>query len=259
MTAGRNDWDVIVVGGGMGGLESFYGHLLCRDALKNRFWPHPVLDFVAAAGIVINAAGRRIADEGQGGIHVANCVAKLPDPLCAFVVFDERIWNGPPGRAKLVPPNPYIETVGGTVHAANSLSDLARALAVPVDAFNQTVSEYNAAVKAGNCSKLTLPRTTGNSFMPFPLDAYPIEVPPFRAMPLCVGITYTMGGIGIDADARVLSADGGVIEGLYATGATTGGIEGGPYAGYVGGLAKAAIFGLRAAEMARTRLAESRP
>jgi fumarate reductase flavoprotein subunit len=57
-----------------------------------------------------------------------------------------------------------------------------------------------------------------------------------------------MGGIAIDADARVMSTSGVAITGLYATGTTTGGLEGGENYGYVGGLSKATIFGLRAAD-----------
>jgi fumarate reductase flavoprotein subunit len=41
---------------------------------------------------------------------------------------------------------------------------------------------------------------------------------------------------------------GGTIPGLYAAGSACGGIEGGPHAGYVGGLMKALVFGLLAAE-----------
>jgi fumarate reductase flavoprotein subunit len=67
--------------------------------------------------------------------------------------------------------------------------------------------------------------------------------PPFFAVPLCAGITYTMGGIAIDGQCRVEHIAGGVIEGLYAAGSTTGGHEGGPVAGYTGGLGKATTFG----------------
>jgi fumarate reductase flavoprotein subunit len=59
-----------------------------------------------------------------------------------------------------------------------------------------------------------------------------------------------MGGIAIDADARALRPDDTIIEGLYAAGAATGGLEGGANVGYVGGLSKSAITGLRAAEHA---------
>jgi fumarate reductase flavoprotein subunit len=41
-----------------------------------------------------------------------------------------------------------------------------------------------------------------------------------------------------------------VIGGLYAAGSSTGGLEGGPNVGYVGGLIKAFAFGLIAADHA---------
>jgi fumarate reductase flavoprotein subunit len=46
----------------------------------------------------------------------------------------------------------------------------------------------------------------------------------------------------------VLAESGDPIPGLYAAGSCTGGVEGGPRAGYIGGLSKAVITGLRAAE-----------
>ncbi|MNL69757.1 Fumarate reductase flavoprotein subunit precursor [compost metagenome] len=70
------------------------------------------------------------------------------------------------------------------------------------------------------------------------------------AIRLCAGITYTMGGIAVDAETRVLSTDGETIPGLFAAGSTTGGLDGGPDAVYLGGLARAATFGLRAGESA---------
>jgi fumarate reductase flavoprotein subunit len=66
-------------------------------------------------------------------------------------------------------------------------------------------------------------------------------------MPICAAITNTMGGIVVDGDARVLDLNDKPIMGLYAAGSTVGGLDGGPHAGYVGGLIKATI-GLRAAE-----------
>jgi fumarate reductase flavoprotein subunit len=43
---------------------------------------------------------------------------------------------------------------------------------------------------------------------------------------------------------------GGTISGLYAAGSTIGGVEGGSRVTYMGGLMKATVFGLRAAEHA---------
>ena len=62
-----------------------------------------------------------------------------------------------------------------------------------------------------------------------------------------------MGGIAIDGNGRVKRSDGSVIAGLYAAGGATGGLEGGGALGYVGGLIKACVFGLRVAEDAARR------
>ena len=60
-------------------------------------------------------------------------------------------------------------------------------------------------------------------------------------------VTQTLGGIGIDERARVLSGNGNPIGGLYAAGADVGGISTG---GYSSGLAAALVFGRIAAEQA---------
>jgi fumarate reductase flavoprotein subunit len=60
-----------------------------------------------------------------------------------------------------------------------------------------------------------------------------------------------MGGILIDGKARVLDEQRRPIVGLYAAGAATGGLEGGPSGsavGYIGGLIKSSVMGLRAAD-----------
>jgi fumarate reductase flavoprotein subunit len=75
-----------------------------------------------------------------------------------------------------------------------------------------------------------------------------IESPPYYAVPLVAGISYTMGGIEIDASAHVISRTGASIKGLFAAGSCTGGIEGGPLAGYVGGYLKAVSLALIAAD-----------
>jgi fumarate reductase flavoprotein subunit len=67
------------------------------------------------------------------------------------------------------------------------------------------------------------------------------------AVHVVAGITHTIGGVRIDEHARVLSADGTPIEGLYAAGADAGGISAG---GYASGLASALVFGRIAAETA---------
>jgi hypothetical protein len=78
-------------------------------------------------------------------------------------------------------------------------------------------------------------------------DAVPIDRPPFYVIEALPAISFTFGGLLVDADARVLGAGGHPIPGLYAAGADTGGLY---VRAYAGGLAAALTFGLRAARSA---------
>ena len=75
-------------------LDRFYGHLLSRDAMDNPgLWPYPQIDAIATAAIVVDAAGKRLLDEGLGGISITNDLARLEDPLCATVICDAPMWE----------------------------------------------------------------------------------------------------------------------------------------------------------------------
>jgi fumarate reductase flavoprotein subunit len=225
------------------GMDRFYGHLLGRQAFENdKLWPYPIIDPIAAASIVVNEAGRRFLDEGRGGVFMANEVARLDDPLTATVVFDEAVWTGLAADNRYPPcMNPVFVKAGGTVLEAGDLASLAQKAGLPAEGLAQTVATHNAAIE-GAGPALSPARST-DRFKP-----HPIATPPFRAIPICAGITYTMGGVAVDEDSRAQHRDGGVIRGLYAAGSASGGMEGGPTAAYLGGLAKAVITGLRTAE-----------
>ncbi len=229
-------------------LDRFYGHLMSRDAMLNDgLWPYPQIDAVAAAAIVVDRRGRRLLDEGLGGIAITNDLARLDDPLCATVICDMPIWESA-GRAAQIPPNPQLEQAGGTLFRADTLAALAAAAGLDPATLNDTVAAYNEAVRSGTPAALSPPRSAKSG------NPRPIEAPPFFAIPICPGITNTMGGIAIDGHGRVRRPDGSVIDGLYAAGGCTGGLEGGGALGYVGGLIKACVFGLRAGEDAARRL-----
>jgi fumarate reductase flavoprotein subunit len=225
-----------------GGMNNFYGHLHNRNAMQStKHWPRPVTDDLAAAGIVIDVDGKRFTDEALGGIWISNAIARLPDPLGTTIIFDQAIWDGPPGRNHAQPPNPLVVEAGGTIHRADTLAELAGKIGLSPQRLIDVVGEYNKALDGGALQQLSPPRRNE------PNKAWPIRTAPFYAMPICAAITNTMGGIVVDGDARVLDPAGKPIAGLYAAGSTVGGLDGGPHAGYVGGLIKATI-GLRAAE-----------
>jgi len=241
------------LGAAITGTNRFYGHVLSKDALTNdMLWPYPYLDALVTAGIVVSKEGQRYTDEGRGGVSVANAVATLDDPLSSTCIFDHAIWEGP-GRNGLIAANPHLVKEDATVFEAGDLDALAAKAGLNAPALKQTVADYNAALAASGDATEFKP-ADGISRRSKKYKAMPIVKPPFYAVPMVSGITYTMGGIVINAYAQALREDGSVIEGLYAAGAATGGLEGGPQIGYVGGLAKSGITGLAAAEHVVQRL-----
>ncbi len=237
------------------GMDRFYGHPLAREALTNdQLWPHPYLDPMIVHGIVVDSSGKRIVDEGKGAVYVANVIAARENPLDAFVVFDERVWSGPAADITAPPaPNPTLRTCGATIYSADTIEQLAHKAGIPVQAFVATVEGFNRCL--GQCTLTELDPIRSDA----KVKPEPIRKPPFYAIPMCVGLTYTMGGPAIDSNARVLDESDRPIEGLFAVGSTCGGLEGGPFAGYLGGLAKAFIFGLRAAERIAHDLEDGSP
>ena len=232
------------VGAELVGLDMFYGHVLSRDAMTDaRLWPYPQLDALCAGAVVVDATGRRFADEGLGGISLVNTIARLDDSLGAVAVFDAAAWQDAKS-ADIVPPNPSLVENGGTIWQAASLEELASLADLDRDALLATVVAHNDAIDSDTFEELDPPRSVAI------YSAKPIKQAPFHAIPLCAGITVTMGGIAVDGAARVVRPDDSPIPGLYAAGSTIGGIEGGPCAGYVGGLIKAFLLGLVAAESA---------
>jgi fumarate reductase flavoprotein subunit len=229
-------------------LKYFYGHMLSRDSFTNdKVWPYPQLDELGTVGIVVNDGGERFVDEGQGGVFVANTIARLANPLSTWAILDEAIWEGP-GRTARIPANPQLANAGGTIIKAATIAELAAKTGIAREALERTVAAYNAALAGGTLAQLAPARSAQ------PITPSAIAKPPYYAVPICAGMTYTFGGIFTDGDGRVMSTRGAPIEGLYAVGATTGGLEGGTGGGYVGGLIKGVSFGLRAAEHIAQRL-----
>ena len=230
-------------GAAIGGFGKFYGHIHHKNAMTNaQLWPYPHLDAAAEIAILIGPDGQRFTDEGLGGVCMANAIAQLPDPLSSHLIVDEAIWQAEPKLSNTVPANPAMANAGGPIITAPDLASLAERIAVPPAALSATVAAYNDAIASGNFAALAVPRSVRKH------EPMPIAVAPFHAVPLCAGITGTMGGVVIDANAQAQTPAGAPFPGLYAVGTPVAGLEGGPRAGYVGGLSKAFVLGLLAAE-----------
>jgi fumarate reductase flavoprotein subunit len=230
-------------GAAINGFGAFYGHIHHRSAMTNpQLWPYPHLDAAAELSILVGPDGKRFTDEGQGGVCMANAVAQLSDPLSAILIIDDAIWRQEPDVTTTVPANPAMVNAGGELTSAADIETFAARLRLPADALAQTVRDYNQAVASGDFARLAVPRITRKH------APMPILNPPFHAVPLCTGVTGTMGGVVINEHAQALKPDGGIFPGLYAAGTPVAGLEGGPHAGYVGGISKSFVLGLLAGE-----------
>ena len=233
-------------------MNRFYGHLLSRDAFTNeKLWPYPTMDSLTGGGILVGADGKRIFDEGLGGVTLANHLAAMDDPASTWAIFDEEIWSTT-GKDEVVASNPQYVEAGGTLYSAPTVAELARKIGLPVDAVTSTVEAYNRGVE-DDPLKMVPPRTPGRRFGVLRnadrrIPVRSVRQAPYYAIPLAAGISCTMGGLAIDTKGHVQREDQSVIPGLYAAGDAAGGIMGGPIAGYTGGLAHAFCTALIVAE-----------
>lgn len=226
-------------------MEWFYGHCQSRDAVRNdRLWPFPSPWSVMAPGLTVDGHGERFADEGMGDEVMADRMSKSRTPAGCWAICDARIWRERAAVDALGLGSPTLEpdlrALGGSVVIADTIANLAELTGLPLAALSRTLDSWNSG------QVLDPPRTG---------ERLPLTEPPYYAVPLIAGITFTMGGLLVDECARVLDERDRAIPGLYAAGGSMGGLQGGPgeATGYVGGWSEAATFALLAAEqVART-------
>lgn len=220
-------------------MNSFYGHTmpwpLNRPIMERDFIPLAQFGITPRA-ILIDRNGKRFRDESLG--YYLNAQALLDQPENrALLVFDAAVHQRDSELSMHGFDRPaYARELGANVAQAATLAELA-ALVEPwgYPGVATAVERFNAAVRADNPA-MEPPRK---------LNQTPLDVAPFYAIEIQPAITYTHGGLKIDECARVLTADGEVIPGLFAAGADTGGNY---HVSYSGGLSVGAIWGLQAAK-----------
>lgn len=146
-------------------------------------------------------------------------------------------------------PEPFYRA--GTVQRADTLAELADKIGVPADALVGTVERFNGFARLGKDADhgrgdSAYDRYYGDPTLPNPaLDV--LEKAPYYAIRVEAGDLGTKGGLVSDEHARVLRADGSVIEGLYATGNTSASVMGNEYPGAGGTIGPSIVFGYIAA------------
>jgi tricarballylate dehydrogenase len=198
-------------------------------------------------GIMVNAEGKRFVDEGADFRNYTyasygRLILEQPKQF-AWQIFDQKVTHllRDEYRGRQV-----------TKVKADTLEELAEKLEdVDSKAFLQTIHEYNAAVRQDipfNPNIKDGRRTEGLAINKSNW-ANTIDTAPFEAYAVTCGITFTFGGLKINAKCEVQDKLMQPIPGLYAAGELVGGLF---YFNYPGGagLTAGTVFGKIAGEQA---------
>ncbi|MFI6251759.1 FAD-dependent oxidoreductase [Streptomyces sp. NPDC051016] len=227
----------------------FYGHLM--PAGVSLADPARFVDlalYYSEHALLFDTTGERFVDETAGDHLTTMALLERPESR-GLLVADARVhreWisasyvEGIPGVDKFQ----LCHRAGARAAVADSLDDftsMPEEWGYPGATIRDRIEEFNAAMGAGGT---TVPGRL--------LDRQPLDEPPFYVVEAAPAITFTFGGLLIDAQAQVLAAgsDGRTpVPGLLAAGADAGGLY---RRAYAGGLAPALVFGLAAARTALT-------
>ncbi len=190
-------------------------------------------------GIFIDRAGKRFLDEGEDfRDHTYVKFSKFIVEQAggdAWCLFDQKAYQREEFARAWRPVGPPVE--------ANTMKEMAEKMDLPAENLMDTVANFNAAIQPGeyDLDRLDGKRTLG--ITPAKSNwALPIDSPPYVAIPVTGGITFTFGGIKCDTTARVIDTRGQVMGGLYAAGEPMGEIF---YYNYPGAssVIRGAVFG----------------
>lgn len=215
----------------------------------------------APFGIIVDSSGKRFMNESASYVDCGHwqyeCNQTAP-AIPAFMIADSRHRKYYPFGMMLPGITPKAIYESGMLVKADSLRELAQACNINPDNLEQTVQRFNQFAATGK----DLDFHRGDSaydrvysdprVKPNP-NLGPVEKPPFFAVRVWPGDLGTKGGLLTDAAARVLRADGSVIEGLYAAGNTSASVMGRTYPGPGSTIGPAMVFGMLAGEDAGRR------
>ena len=203
-------------------------------------------------GVFIDRNGRRFIDEGEDFrdhtyVKFSKRIIETAPGGTAWCVFDQQAYQREEFARAWRPVGPPYQ--------ADTLKDLADQMEIPAENFMDTIGDFNAAIQPGHydLDRMDGKRTVG--LAPNKSNwALPLSEPPYIAIPVTGGITFTFGGLKCDTSARVIDTRGQVMPGLYAAGEPMGEIFYNNYPGassVIRGAVYGKIAGAHAAERAK--------
>jgi fumarate reductase flavoprotein subunit len=213
-----NQGDAIVWGRALGARTADLGSYQGHGSVAH---PHGVLimwGLISAGGIQVNGDGKRFADETRGYSEQAIDVLNQPGHV-AWTVYD--------ARCEAVAANftDYQNARAmGAIREADTIAELAIATDAPETALRETLDGV-----ADMCAGKAVDPLGRDFRVSTPLT------PPYRAVRVTGALFHTQGGLVVDANARVVGADGQPLPNLLAGGGAARGLSGPSRWGYLSG------------------------
>ena len=178
-------------------------------------------------GVMVDGFGRRYANECLPYDRFGREMAKAPERIPSWLVFDSHEGGGLPAIA-MPEGDPAEHLAAGTWLRASSVAELGTALGMP--ALAHTVERFNGFAANGVDEEFGRGTDEYETYFTGGAPALvAIDQPPYYAARFVLSDLGTKGGLVTDADGRVLRADGSAIAGLYAAGNTAASMVGPVY------------------------------
>ena len=211
------------------------GHCVAIDARAPKFDGGIVTRVDAVSlGIVVNRDAKRFYDEGEDFWPKryaiwGRLVAQQPGQI-GYAIIDAKAMG------RFMPPVfPPLR--------APSIRELAQPLALDPDSLQESVQQFNAAVRPGNFDHTVLDDCRTEGLAPAKTHwARRIDEPPFFAYPLRPGITFTYLGVRVTDQSRIIFPDGASPNMFAAGEIMAGNILGKGYLGGIG-MSIGTVFG----------------
>ncbi len=163
--------------------------------------------------VIVNKEGKRFVEE-LGRRDVMSMAIKSQTGSVCYELLDQNGFVASKLQENHGPELDYLYR-NDLLVKADTLDKAAEFFGIDAAELKNTVDKYNSYVEEGKdpeFNKRSLPSK--------------VEVGPFYILKAAPAVHHTMGGIEINENAQVLNKDGKIIEGLYAAGEVTGGIQG---------------------------------
>lgn len=186
--------------------------ILCNPGAPEGRTHHARFHMIVDQFILVNHQGRRFIREDAHRNQLTDAVLKLPERY-AYTVIDDRAFRN---LSILMQKEATLAIETGDAWCADTVPELASLMGLPKGNLARTVEQYNRSVK-------TRQDPLGKAASAL---KSPILKPPFWGCYTGMSTLYTLGGVRISPQARVLTALGKPIPGLWAAGEVTGGVHG---------------------------------